>query len=105
MKKTDHSPHAQRDDVIWELRLYIIGQSPKSVAALANIRRVCEEILAGRYRLEVVDLQKEPRLAAEDQILAVPTLVRRLPPPLRRVIGDLSERDRLLVGLDLRPLT
>lgn len=89
---------------IWELRLYIAGRSPKSVTALANIKRVCEEQMKGRYRLEVIDLLKHPKLAAQDQILAIPTLVRRLPPPLRKLIGDLSQSDRIVVGLDLRPL-
>ena len=88
----------------WELRLYIAGQSPKSAAALANIRRICEEELKGRYRLEVIDLLKRPKLAVQDQIVAVPTLVRKLPPPLRKLIGDLSQSDRIVVGLDLRAL-
>ena len=102
MKRTP--PPTQPATDLWELRLYIAGQSPKSMAALANIKRVCEEKLAGRYRLEVIDLIKQPKLAAQDQILAVPTLVRKLPPPLRRLIGDLSQSDRVIVGLDLRPL-
>ena len=89
---------------VWELRLYIAGQSPKSVTALTNIKRICEEKLKGRYRLEVIDLLKHPKLAAQDQILAIPTLVRKLPPPLRKLIGDLSQGDRIIVGLDLRPL-
>lgn len=85
------------------LRLYIAGQTPRSIKAFANLKRICEEHLAGRYRIEVVDLVQNPRLAAGDQILAVPTLVRRLPEPVRRIIGDLSHIDRVLVGLDLRP--
>jgi circadian clock protein KaiB len=86
----------------WTLRLYVAGQSPKSVAALDNLRRLCEERLRGRYRIEVVDLLKNPRLAKDDQILAIPTLVRKLPVPVRRIIGDLSDTERVLVGLDLR---
>lgn len=87
----------------WELRLYVAGQSPRSRIALANLKRICEEHLEGRYRLEVVDLIENPRLAREDQIVAVPTLVRRLPPPLRKIIGDLSDTRAALVGLQLVP--
>jgi len=87
----------------WELRLYTAGQTPKSVAALANLKRVCEEHLAGHYTIEVVDLLKNPRLAKDDQIVAIPTLVRKLPEPLRRIVGDLSDTERTLVGLQLRP--
>jgi circadian clock protein KaiB len=87
----------------WELRLYVTGQSPKCLRAADNLRRVCEQHLAGQYNIEVVDLLQNPQLAAEDQILAVPTLVRRLPPPIRKIVGDLSDVDRLLVGLQLRP--
>ncbi|HEV3009318.1 MAG TPA: circadian clock KaiB family protein [Burkholderiales bacterium] len=87
----------------WNLRLYTAGQSPKSLAALANLKRVCEEHLAGRYSIEVVDLLKNPRLAKDDQIVAIPTLVRKLPEPLRRLVGDLSDTERTLVGLQLRP--
>jgi len=85
------------------LRLYIAGQTPRSVAAFANLKKICEEHLAGRYRIEVIDLVQNPQLAAGDQILAVPTLVRRLPEPVRRIIGDLSNAERVLVGLDVRP--
>jgi len=85
------------------LRLYIAGQTPRSIAAFANLKRICEEHLAGRYRIEVIDLVQNPQLAAGDQILAVPTLVRRLPEPVRKIIGDLSNADRVLVGLDIRP--
>lgn len=87
----------------WLLRLYVAGQTPKSVAAFDNLKRICEERLQGRHTIEVIDLLKKPRLAKDDQILAIPTLVRRLPPPVRRIIGDLSETERVLVGLDLRP--
>lgn len=86
----------------WTLRLYVAGQSPRSATALDNLRRLCEERLRGRYRIEVVDLLKNPRLAKDDQILAIPTVVRKLPPPVRRMIGDLSDTERVLVGLDLR---
>lgn len=87
----------------WELRLYIAGQTPKSVAAFGNLKRLCEEHLAGRYTIEVIDLMQHPKLAAGDQIVAIPTLVRRLPEPLRRIVGDLSNTERTLVGLQLRP--
>jgi circadian clock protein KaiB len=90
------------DDGHYNLRLYVAGKTPKSVAALSNLQKICEEHLAGRYRIEVVDLLENPQLAAGDQILAVPTLVRRLPPPLKRIIGNLSDSERVLVGLDLR---
>jgi circadian clock protein KaiB len=86
----------------WALRLYTAGQSPKSLAALANLKRVCEEHLAGRYSIEVVDLMKNPRLAKDDQIVAIPTLVRKLPEPLRRIVGVLSDTERTLVGLQLK---
>ena len=86
----------------WELRLYVAGQSPKSLAALTNLRRVCEEYLEGKYHIEVIDLLVDPKLAAGDQIVAVPTLVRKLPEPVRKIIGDLSNTDRVLVGLQLR---
>jgi circadian clock protein KaiB len=88
---------------IWELRLYVAGQTPKSIAAFANLKMICEEHLAGRYRIEVIDLLLEPQLAKGDQIIAVPTLVRKLPQPVRKIIGDLSNIERVLVGLDLRP--
>jgi len=89
---------------IWELRLYVAGQTPKSLTAFANLKRICEEHLAGQYRIEVVDLVENPQLAREDQILAIPTLVRKLPRPLRKIIGDLSNNERVLVGLNLRPI-
>jgi circadian clock protein KaiB len=87
----------------YNLRLYVAGQTPRSVTALANLKSICETHLAGRYRIEVIDLLEQPQLAAGDQILAVPTLVRRLPEPLKRIIGNLSDKERVLVGLDLRP--
>lgn len=88
----------------WQLKLYVAGQTAKSLAALANLKRVCETHLAGRYQIEIIDLLVNPRLAAGDQILAVPTLVRKVPEPIRKIIGDLSNEDRVLVGLDVRPL-
>jgi len=90
------------EDGNYNLRLYVAGKTVKSAAALLNLKNICEEHLAGRYRIEVVDLLENPQLAAGDQILAVPTLVRRLPPPLKRIIGNLSDTERVLVGLDLR---
>jgi circadian clock protein KaiB len=94
--------HAARDGH-YNLRLYVAGQTPKSITALANLKNICEQHLTGRYRIEVIDLLQQPQLAAGDQILAVPTLVRRLPEPLKRIIGNLSNMERVLVGLDLRP--
>ncbi|MBI5531342.1 MAG: circadian clock protein KaiB [Deltaproteobacteria bacterium] len=88
----------------WELRLYIAGMTSKSVAAFANLTRICEEHLKGRYRIEVIDLLKNPQLARGDQILALPTLVRKVPEPIRKIIGDLSNEERVLVGLDIRPV-
>lgn len=90
---------------VWKLRLYVVGQTPRAVAAFANLKRLCEKHLPGRYEIEVVDLLENPRLAADDQIIAVPTLVRRLPPPMKKIIGDLSNEVRVLVGLDLLPRT
>ncbi|HSR96116.1 MAG TPA: circadian clock KaiB family protein [Kofleriaceae bacterium] len=87
------------------LRLYVAGHTPKSLQALANLRRICEEHLAGRYKLEVVDLLENPALARGDQILALPALVRQLPPPVKKIIGDFSSAERVLVGLDLRTIT
>ena len=89
-------------DEFWDLCLYVTGQSPNSIRAIENLRRACEEHLPGRYRIEVVDLLEDPRLAAQDQILAVPTVVRRLPVPIRKIVGDLSDTDRLMVGLQVR---
>jgi len=88
---------------VWDLKLYVAGQSPKSLTAFDNLRKICEEHLKGQYRIEVIDLLKNPQLAKGDQILAVPTLVRKLPVPMRKIIGDLSNTERVLVGLDLRP--
>lgn len=89
---------------VWELRLYVAGQTPKSLTAFSNLKKICEEHLAGQYQIEVIDLLKNPTLARGDQILAIPTLVRKLPEPVKKIIGDLSNTERVLVGLDLRPL-
>ena len=87
----------------WDLRLYVAGQTPKSIIALANLKRICETHLQGEYRIEIVDVLKNPQLARGDQILALPTLVRKLPEPVKKIIGDLSHEERVLIGLDLRP--
>ena len=87
----------------WQLRLYVAGQTPKSQTALANLKLICEEHLKGQYTIEVIDLTKTPQLAKDDQILAIPTLIRKLPEPLRKIIGDLSNTERVLVGLNLIP--
>jgi circadian clock protein KaiB len=92
---------ANDDEDVIELRLYIAGQTRKSITALTNLRRICEEHLAGRYRVEVIDLMENPQQAQHDQIVAIPTLVRRLPEPIRRIIGDLSNSERVLVGLEV----
>jgi circadian clock protein KaiB len=89
----------------WDLRLYVAGQTERSVRAFDNLKKLCEEHLAGQYHIEVVDLLRDPKLARGDQIIAVPTLVRKLPEPVRKIIGDLSNTERVLVGLDLRPRT
>jgi|SRR6187200_2516350 circadian clock protein KaiB len=88
----------------YELRLYIAGNTPKSVAALNNLKKYCEEHLSGQYKIEIIDLLKQPQLAAGDQILAIPTLVRKVPVPIRKIIGDLSNEEKVLVGLNIRPL-
>lgn len=95
--------HKQTKPSRFELRLYVAGQTNKSLAAFANLKKICEEHLAGQYRIEVIDLLKNPQLAQGDQIVAVPTLVRTLPPPIKKIIGDLSDTLRVLVGLDIRP--
>ncbi|HUH34034.1 MAG TPA: circadian clock KaiB family protein [Daejeonella sp.] len=92
------------EDKQWELRLYIAGNTPKSVAALSNLKRYCEEHLEGKYRIEVIDLLVHPQLAEGDQIFAIPTLVRKVPQPIRKIIGDLSNKEKVLVGLNIRPL-
>ncbi len=87
----------------YELRLYVAGQTPRSLEAFANLKKICEEYLKGRYTIEVIDLLENPKLAAGDKILAIPTLVRKLPEPIRKIIGTMSDTERVLVGLDLRP--
>lgn len=110
MKKTDGTAPrkapkaAARGEKKWCLRLYVAGTGAKSIAAFANLTRLCEEHLQGEYEIEVIDLLERPQLAKGDQILAVPTLVRKLPMPIRKIIGDLSNTERVLVGLDIRPL-
>jgi circadian clock protein KaiB len=101
--KSPKNSAAKNGDAGWvELRLYVAGQTPKSLAALSNLKKICEEHLTGRYRLHVIDLVKTPALAQGDQILAIPTLVRNLPVPIRKIIGDLSDLEKVLVGLNLR---
>ena len=99
--RATREPKAPRQPT-WELRLYVAGQTAKSLQAFANLKRICEEHLGGKYKIEVVDLMKNPELAKGDQIFAIPTLVRKLPEPVRKIIGDLSNTERVLVGLDLR---
>ena len=94
---------ARANGAFFDLRLYVAGQTARSLAALANLQKICNEHLDGRYRIEVIDLLENPQLARGDQILALPTLVRKLPEPIRRLVGDLSDTERALVGLDLRP--
>jgi circadian clock protein KaiB len=93
---------SSQDSAKWELRLYTAGQTPKSLAAIKNLKKVCEEHFAGQYEIEIIDLLKNPRLAKDDQIVAIPTLVRKLPEPVRKIIGDLSDTERTLIGLQLR---
>jgi circadian clock protein KaiB len=93
----------RKGDQRWDLRLYVAGQTPRSIAAFANLKKICEEHLKGKFHIEMIDLLQNPKLARGDQILAIPTLVRRLPPPLKKIIGDLSNTERVLVGLDVRP--
>lgn len=92
------------EEKIWELRLYVAGQTPKSMTALNNLKKYCEEHLKGRYKLEIIDLLKNPQLAEGDQIIAVPTLVRKVPEPIRKIIGDLSNEEKVIVGLDIKPV-
>jgi circadian clock protein KaiB len=106
MKQTTGKPgrksSAQTKGEFWQLRLYVAGQTPKAMAAFANLEKICEAHMAGKYHIEVIDLLQDPALARGDQILAVPALVRKLPMPIRKIIGDLSNTERVLVGLDLR---
>jgi circadian clock protein KaiB len=104
-RKTDPAKATRATpEVFWKLRLYVAGQTPRSLMAFANLKKVCEDYLKGRYTIEVIDLVETPRLAKDDQILAIPTLVRKLPEPVRKIIGDLSNTERVLVGLDLIPV-
>lgn len=103
-KSTNGRPLEVSEDLNrWNLRLYVAGQTPRSVTAFRNLKDICEEYLKGQYHIEVIDLMENPALARGDQILAVPTLVRKLPQPIRKIIGDLSNTDRVLVGLDIQP--
>jgi circadian clock protein KaiB len=102
-RANDNLPHDEAVAGKYNLRLYVAGQTPKSLTAIANLKRICEENLAGHYTIDVIDLLVTPQLAEGDQIVAVPTLVRRLPPPIKRIIGNLSDTERVLVGLDIRP--
>jgi circadian clock protein KaiB len=104
VKKQTTARKKPTDKAKWQLRLYVAGQSGKSIAAFNNLKRICETHLDGRYEIEVIDLIENPKLAAGDQILAIPTLVRKLPPPLKKIIGDLSNEDDVVVGLDIKPL-
>ena len=99
-KRGDKTPIQEEK---WDLRLYVVGQTPNSVRAFANLKKICEEYLKSEYNIQIIDLLEDPAAAKEDQILALPTLVRKLPPPVRKIIGDLSKTERVLVGLDLLP--
>ncbi len=103
-KAAKKRPTKKEKKKLWELKLYVAGQTPKSLAAFANLKAICDEHLKGCYAIEVIDLLVNPQLAKGDQIIAIPTLVRKLPVPIRKIIGDLSNTERVLVGLDLRPL-
>ena len=105
MKKSSarkHRPAKSTGNNFWRLRLYIAGQTPNSIIAIANLEKICEDKLRGKYRIEVIDLLKKPQLAKGDQIIAIPTLVRRLPPPIKKIIGNLSKTESVIVGLDLQ---
>ena len=103
MKTKKSSASHRRPAKLWQLRLYVTGSTPKSLTAFANLKKFCETHLKGRYRITVIDLVKQPQLAKGDQILAIPTVVRKLPKPVRTLLGNLSDTERVLVGLDLRP--
>ncbi len=104
---TDNSSNSnpKTGNSAWQLRLYVAGQTPKSLVAFANLKKICEEHLKGEYTIEVVDLSQQPHLAIDDSIIALPTLVRKLPPPMKKIIGDLSDTEKVLVGLQLVPLS
>jgi circadian clock protein KaiB len=101
MNATESSDKSEKNT--WSLRLYVAGHTPKSLTAFQNLKKICEEHLQGKYTIEVIDLTINPQLAKGEQIIALPTLVRKLPPPIRKIVGDLSDAERVLVGLDLRP--
>jgi circadian clock protein KaiB len=105
MDPVGHPPLARSEEILsrYLLKLYVTGKTPRSEKAIANLRRICEEDLHGQYELQIVDVLQNPQLAEDEKILATPTLIKRLPPPLRRVIGDLSDRDKVLLGLDVWP--
>ena len=103
MSDTQTEAASVTEEKVWELRLYVAGQTPKSVTAFANLKKICEEHVAGQYRIEVIDLLDNPWRAQDDQIVAIPTLVRKLPEPIRKIIGDLANTERVLVGLEIRP--
>lgn len=100
----NHSETGQQKEEKYTLCLYVAGQTPKSMTALANLKKICEEHLAGKYQIQIIDLAANPHLARQDQIVAIPTLVRQLPPPIKKIIGDLSNTERVLVGLELKPV-
>jgi circadian clock protein KaiB len=104
MQDPEEPDSALSEAKLWELQLYVAGQTPKSVKAFANLKKICEEHLAGHYRIEVIDLIDNPRMARDDQIVAIPTLVRKLPEPMRTIIGDLANTERVLKGLEIRPV-
>ena len=106
LRKTNGSRRTKAEDLAhWNLRLYVAGQTPRSLAAFKNLKQICEQYLQGKYQIEVIDLMENPTLARGDQILAIPTLVRKLPEPIRKIIGDLSNTEKVLVGLDIQPHT
>lgn len=102
-RRASSNGHSPQNEERWNLRLYVAGQTPRSLSAFKNLKEICEEYLKGMYHIEVIDLMENPTLARGDQILAVPTLVRKLPQPIRKIIGDLSNTERVLVGLDIQP--
>ena len=104
VEMVNHNGESVFDEQKWELRLYVAGKTPKSITALKNLERYCEEHLKGQYKIEVIDLLVHPQLAEGDQIFAIPTLVRKVPVPIRKIIGDLSNEEKVLVGLNIRPI-
>ncbi len=102
MKQTERINSSSREEDVWVLKLYVAGQSPKSLTAFRNLKKICEEHLKGKYEIRVIDLLENPRLGKGDQILAIPTLIRQLPEPVKKIIGDLSSEERVLVGLNLQ---